>query len=92
MTSGTDSRLLVMEAIQRAIAATGSGAGQSGWDVCVRDPEGEDLISFKLGSYKEVQALAADIRKLGYDLTMLHPVHTECDFVLEPHKAAGSPA
>ena len=86
MVPDTESHQLVMEAIRRAIAATTAGA--AGWQVCVRNPDGGgDLISFKLATFKEVEMLAAEIRQRGYELTMLHPVHTQCDFVLEPRKA-----
>ena len=88
MSSGSEPLLSLMEAIQRAIAAT--EATDRGWQVCVRNPDGgTDMISFKLATFKEVEMLAAQIRRLGYELTMLHPVHTQCDFVLEPQKADG---
>lgn len=76
-----------MQAIQRAIAASGSGA--RGFHVCVKSPDDPDnIMSFTLGSYKDVEKLTEDIRHLGYELTLMHPVLKHCDFVLEPHQPA----
>ena len=52
--------------------------------VCVRTDEQEELIKFALGRYSEVRSLGAQLKALGYELKIMHPVHTSCDFVLEP--------
>jgi hypothetical protein len=79
-------RTRLMEAVRRAIA--NSPPSKRSWHVCVKTPDDDDLFSFTLGSYQEVERLAAELRTLGYHLKLLHPVHTHCDFVLEPDPAA----
>lgn len=82
-----DSKSRVMQAIKRAVAA--SGSSRRALHVCVISPDDEDdIISFTLGSYKEVQKLTLEIKELGYELKLMHPVHKQCDFVLEPHLRA----
>ena len=76
-----------MQAIQRAIAA--SGSSPRNLHVCVKSPDDPDnIMSFNLGSYGDVVKLADEIRDLGYELTLMHPVLKHCDFVLEPHRAS----
>jgi hypothetical protein len=77
-----DARSQVTEAVKRAISST-ELAGKR-WHVCVRSPDGEDLISFYLGSFKDIDKLAREIRSLGYELKMLDPTLKQCDFLLEP--------
>jgi len=78
-----DSNSPVMQAVNRAIAA--SGSAHRSLHVCVRSPDDYDnIISFNLATYQEVQKLALEIEALGYELKLLHPVLKHCDFVLEP--------
>lgn len=73
----------VVQAVNRALAA--SGPGPRNIHVCVRSPDNdENIISFNLATYSEVQELAREIELLGYELKLLHPVLKHCDFVLEP--------
>jgi hypothetical protein len=72
----------VMQAIGRAIAS--SAAVGRKWHVCLRTEEHTELVRFSLGSYRDIERLAKEIRGLGYELTLLHPEHTDCDFLLEP--------
>jgi hypothetical protein len=70
-------------AVSQAIART--TLGEASWHVCVRTPDDDEILfSFRLGTYKEVERLAREISDLGYQLKLMHPVHTKCDFVLEP--------
>jgi hypothetical protein len=75
----------LIDAISRAIVR--SMRGQRPWTVCIRSPGTEDFITLNVGSYKDVQDLAGNIRELGYRLKMMHPEHTHCDFLLEPEGA-----
>jgi hypothetical protein len=72
----------LMDAISRAIVRS-KRSGQM-LNVCVRSSDDEELMTLRLGSYKEVQELALELRELGYGLTIMHPVHKHCDFLLEP--------
>jgi hypothetical protein len=76
----------VLAIIARAVAKRSGDL----FEVCVRAPNDQELIHFGLGSFAEVRALAAQLRDLGYDLTMMHPKHTSCDFVLESHAAGAA--
>ena len=82
-----DSNSRVMQAVNRAFA--GTTLKGKGLHVCVRSPDDHDnIISFTLGTYKEVQDLAREIEALGYELKLMHPVLKHCDFVLEPQLQA----
>jgi hypothetical protein len=76
----------LIEAVTKAIRR--SRVSDKTWLVCIRAPDDEQLISLELGSYGEVQELAREIRSMGYTLKLMHPAHTDCDFVLEPDAPA----
>jgi hypothetical protein len=75
-------RMQLIEAVSQAIRR--SRPSDRTWLVCVRAPDDEQLISLELGSYGEVEQLAREIRSIGYHLKLMHPLHTNCDFLLEP--------
>lgn len=54
--------------------------------VCVKTSSGELVGHFRLPSYAHVRALAGRMRALGYGMSIMHPEHTDCDFILEEPK------
>lgn len=75
--TSVESRL--MAAVARAVARNPFGGK---YEVCIKSPDGEELVKVRLESYAQVTALADDLRVMGYRLQLLHPAHRSFDFVL----------
>lgn len=81
----------VLEAIYevRDMPVTANGRACT---VCLRTPSGDVVGHFRLPSYEHVSALDRRLRALGYEMSMLHPQHTGCDFIFAESDAASHAA
>lgn len=78
----------ILQAIDevRALALMSDGRSCT---VCLKAPSGELVGHFRMPSYEHVIALGRRLHALGYEMSILHPQHTGCDFVFAE---AGAPA
>jgi hypothetical protein len=58
--------------------------------VCFKTVSGEIFGHMAFTSFEQVNELAGRLRKRGYEMSMLHPQSTGCDFVFEDLTPSGA--
>lgn len=79
--------LAIIRAFERVRLA--SPTRGPGWSVCFKDAHDHLLVSFTLGSYRQVDDLAREVADLGFSLTILDGDDATSDFVFRPDGGSG---